>query len=79
MRQKALVKQRWTRHTIKAGTKEADSRAQSVVGTHELEGPPYDFFGPSSFFPMSVPRSFTPRTRSSFARICGFGIARPAS
>ena len=51
---------------------------RSVVGS-ELEGRTYDFFGPSSFFPMSFPRSLTPRTRSSFARICGFGIARPAS
>ncbi len=44
-----------------------------------MEGRAYDFFGPSSFFPMSLPRSFTPSTRSSLLRICGFGIARPAS
>jgi len=39
----------------------------------------YDFFGPSSFFPISVPLSFTPNTRSSLARIWVLGMALPDS
>lgn len=32
------------------------------------EGPNYDFFGPSSFFPISAPRSLTPKILSNLLR-----------
>jgi len=39
----------------------------------------YDLLGPSSFFPISEPRSLTPKIRSSLARIWVLGMAFPDS
>lgn len=54
----------------------SDDRQNYVIAIHTgmyrydvtTEEPNYDFFGPSSFFPISAPRSLTPRILSNLPR-----------